>query len=64
MSEEDLAKTRKQIEDLEKQLASLPEGQRAMLEGMIKPQLELLNKMVEEGEVDMTLTTKEVRVTR
>lgn len=64
MSEEDLAKTRGDMERLQAQLESLPESQRSMLEGMIKPQLEQLEQVLAGGEFDITLTTKEVRVSR
>jgi hypothetical protein len=62
--QEDLAKARGEMERMEKQLAALPESQRAMVEGMIRPQIEQLEQMLEGGEIDITLTTKEVRVSR
>jgi hypothetical protein len=41
----------------------MPEAQRAMLEGMLKPQIEQLEEMLgSEGGMEMTITVKEIKV--
>lgn len=54
--------SRKELAKLEKQLEDMDPNQRAMVEGMLKPQLEKLRKMLDTGDVETTLITKEVRV--
>lgn len=62
MSEKDLEKTRKSLADMEKQLEEMDESQRAMVERMMGPQMEKLREMLESGQFELTMTTKEVRV--
>jgi hypothetical protein len=56
--------TQKKLAELKKQLAEMPEAQRAMMEKMMKGQLEQLEKMSASGGDAMTFETvvKEVRV--
>ncbi len=58
MSEEDKQAARTQMEQLEQQLAQMPEEQRAMIEAQIAPQLEEFERLMASG-----TTTMEVRVT-
>jgi hypothetical protein len=52
-----------QLEEMRAQLANMPEAQRAMLEGMLKPQIEQLEEMLgSEGGMEMTITVKEIKV--
>jgi hypothetical protein len=56
--------TQKQIAEMKKQLASMPEAQRAMMEKMMKGKLDQLEKMTSAGGDTVTVETvvKEVRV--
>ncbi len=53
-----------QLEELKKQLANMPESQRAMMEGMLKPQMEQLEAMMGSGgdSMDFTLTVTDLKV--
>ncbi len=52
-----------QLEEMRAQLANIPEAQRAMVEGMLKPQIEQLEEILgSEGGMEMTITVKEVKV--
>jgi hypothetical protein len=62
MSEEEIADLHRQMEEMEKQLAEMPEGQRAMVERMMKPQMERLEQMMGGGGMEVTIRTLEVRV--
>jgi hypothetical protein len=62
MSEGEVEELRQQMADMEKQLAEMPESQRAMVEGMMKPQMERLEQMLGGGGMEVTIQTKEVRV--
>jgi hypothetical protein len=62
MSEGEMDELRAQMEEMEKQLAEMPESQRAMVEGMMKPQMERLQQMMGGGGLEVTIQTKEVRV--
>jgi hypothetical protein len=55
---------RAQYEEMKKQLAELPEAQRAMAERMMKGQMEQIEKMMEGGDDAMTVqtTVRELRV--
>jgi hypothetical protein len=43
-------------------MAKMDEAQRKMMESMMKGQIERLEKMVESGEMNITITVKELRV--
>lgn len=62
MSEEDMERTRESLAEMETQLAAMDASQRAMVERMMGPQMEKLREMLESGQFEMTVTTKEVRV--
>jgi len=62
MSEEDMERSRESLAEMETQLAEMDASQRAMVEGMMGPQMRKLREMLESGQFEMTVTTKEVRV--
>lgn len=62
MSEEDAEEARKSLEEMEKNLEEMDAAQRAMVERMMGPQMEKLQKMLETGRFEITVITKEVRV--
>ncbi len=62
MSEEDAEEARKGLEEMEKNLEGMDASQRAMVERMMGPQMEKLLKMLETGQFEITVITKEVRV--
>ena len=62
MSEEDAEEARKSLAEMEKNLEGMDDTQRAMVERMMGGQLEKLRKMLESGQFEITVVTKEVRV--
>ncbi len=62
MSEEDAANARKSLEEMEENLEGMDPTQRAMVERMMGGQMENLRKMLESGQFEITVITKEVRV--
>ncbi len=64
MSQEEIDEARKNLEEMKKQLAEMPESQRAMVEKMMGSQMENLEKMVNEGSMEFTITVKELRVNK
>lgn len=58
----DEAETRQQLQEMERQLASLPPEQREMMEKMMGPQLEQLRSMAQSGEFEMDLVVDSVEV--
>ena len=62
MSEEESEEARKSLAEMEKNLEGMDDTQRAMVERMIGGQLEKLRKMLESGQFELTVVTKEVRV--
>lgn len=62
MSEEEAADARKSLEEMEENLEGMDPNQRAMVERMMGPQIEKLRKMLESGQFEITVITKEVRV--
>jgi hypothetical protein len=62
MSEEDAADARKSLEEMEENLEGMDASQRAMVERMMGPQIEKLRKMLESGQFEISVITKEVRV--
>jgi hypothetical protein len=62
VSPEDREKARQGMKDLEKQMAEMPEQQRKMMEGMLKPQIERLQKMLAGDKIEFVITVEEVKV--
>lgn len=62
MSEEDMEKSQESLAQMETQLAEMDASQRAMVERMMGPQIKKLREMLESGQFEITVTTKEVRV--
>lgn len=62
MSEEEAEEARKSLAEMEKNLEGMDDTQRAMVERMMGGQLEKLRKMLESGQFELTVVTKEVRV--
>lgn len=62
MSDEEKQKARQQLEQLEEQMQSMPEQQRAQMEKILKPQMEKLRKMLDSGRMEFSMTVQEVRV--
>ncbi|MFC2950644.1 peptidoglycan-binding domain-containing protein [Marinicaulis aureus] len=58
----ELAKAQKQLEELDKKLASMPASQRAMMENMVGPQIEQLRNMTESGAVTMEIVTSKIEI--
>jgi hypothetical protein len=58
ISPDELATARQQMQELQTQLADMPEAQRAMIEAYLTPQIEQLENMMREGS-----TTLEMQVT-
>jgi len=54
--------TRKQYEEMKKQLAEMPESQRAMAEQMMKGRMEQMDQMMGGGPMNVELTVKELLV--
>lgn len=62
MSEEEMEEARQSLEELKRQMESMPEAQRKMMESMMKDQVERLEEMVNSGNMEFTLEVKELRV--
>jgi hypothetical protein len=62
MSEEEAEQARKSLAEMEEQLEGMDASQRAMVERMMGGQLDKLRKMLESGQFEITVVTKEVRV--
>jgi hypothetical protein len=62
-SEEDIAEARKAMEEMERQLAQMPEAQRNAIERQLKPQIEQFEQMIDGGEPgSMVLRVTNVKV--
>jgi hypothetical protein len=64
ISEEDLAEARQALEEMEKQMAEMPAEQRKMMESMMGPQMERLEKMATSGKMEMEVAVKDLQVQR
>ncbi len=62
MSEEEMEEARRGLAEMEKNLEGMDATQRAMVERMMGGQMEKLRKMLESGQFEITVVTKEVRV--
>lgn len=60
--EAEMREAQKQLADMEKQMASVPASQRAMMERMIGPQLEMVRKMAAGGGLEMETVTDRIVV--
>jgi hypothetical protein len=58
----EMEEARKQLEDFDKQLASMSPEQRAMVENTAGSQIEMLRKMVESGDMTVVTTVRAIRV--
>ncbi|HET9581375.1 MAG TPA: hypothetical protein VFP76_00980 [Gemmatimonadota bacterium] len=61
-SEEDLARAREQLAELDRQMADMPASQRKMMEQMMGPQIDQLRKMVAPGGFEMELVVTDLQV--
>jgi hypothetical protein len=62
MSEEDLEEARRSMEEMKQQMAEMPESQRAMMERMMKPQMERLEQMLQGGALEFVTVVKDLKV--
>lgn len=62
MGDGDEAEARQQLQEMERQIASLPAEQREMMEKMMGPQLEQLRNMAQSGEFQMEMVVRSVEV--
>lgn len=62
LSDEEMAQAREDLAKLRKQMEEMPESQRKMMESMMGPQIDKLEKMVESGNIDLSISVKELRV--
>ena len=62
ISEEEMVQARESLAEIKKQMAEMEEAQRKMMESMMEGQIEKLEEMVESGEMNITITVKELRV--
>lgn len=62
MADGDEAKAREQLQEMERQIASMPAEQREMMERALGPQLEQMRKMAQSGGFEMEMVVKSVEV--
>lgn len=62
MSEKEVAEAREQLAEFEKQMAEMPESQRAMVERMMGDRMKSIKEMLESGGTSFSIETTEVRV--
>ncbi len=62
ISEEDLEQARQSMRELEEQMKQMSDEQRAMMERMMKPQMERLEQMLEGGNLEFTTVVREFKV--
>lgn len=62
ISEEELERARRQLEQFRKQLEEMPESQRESMREMMGDQLERLNQIVESGNLETTVQVRTIRV--
>ncbi|MDH3619269.1 MAG: DUF2092 domain-containing protein [Gammaproteobacteria bacterium] len=51
-----------QMAEFEKQLASMPEGQRQMMENMMRPKIEMMKKMASGGGMELIIEIQDIKV--
>jgi hypothetical protein len=62
ISPEQRAEAEANLAKLEKQMAEMPQSQRAMMEKMLGSQLEMLRKLVQSSALEVTIEVQELRV--
>lgn len=62
VSPEEREQARQSLEELEARMKELPEGQRQMMEGMMKDQLDQLRGILEEGAINIAIEVQDVHV--
>lgn len=62
MDQSEMQEAMRELEQMKAQLAQMPSEQRAMIEGMLAPQLEQLEKMMESGALEMEIRVTNVSV--
>jgi hypothetical protein len=60
IDEEQIAEARKAMAEMEKQLASMPESQREMMESMMGPQLEQLRNLAQSGSFETDIVIESI----
>ncbi len=60
--EAELVESKIQLEELEARMASMPPGQKTMMEGLIGPQIKMLRNMVNGGGIQVETVVNEIRV--
>ena len=60
--QKELQQAMKQLDEMEAQLAAMPEAQRKMMEGMMGPQIEMMKKMASGGAVEVVTETISIKV--
>jgi peptidoglycan hydrolase-like protein with peptidoglycan-binding domain len=60
--QKELEQTRKQLADLDEQLASMPADQRQMMESRMGPQLAMMRRMVEGGAFEVETEVRAIRI--
>lgn len=60
IDEAQVAEARKAMAEMEKQLASMPESQREMMESMMGPQLEQMRKLAQSGSFDTEIVVESI----
>jgi hypothetical protein len=59
---EERAEARRSMAELKQQMESMPEQQRKMMEGMLRPQIERLEKMLEGDTIQFVIEVEDVKV--
>lgn len=59
---EQMKDARKQLEELDEQLASMPPEERARMERMVGPQIQMMRNMVDGGEMEVVTKVRAIRV--
>ncbi len=62
MSPEEEQEMRKNLAEMQKQLEEMPPAERQMLERMMKPQIEMMQKMLAGGVIEIVTEVKDVKV--
>jgi hypothetical protein len=62
MTEEELQEAREGLEEMKRQLAEMPESQRATVERMMAPQIEQLEQIVNSGSMQISTQVKDLKV--
>ena len=60
--QKEIQEAMKQMEEMEAQLAAMPEAQRQMMERMMGPKIEMMKKMASGGGIEIVSETLDIRV--